>query len=196
MCLILRQAWNPGLFDAVLQCLHLDIPLLDEQNTEKLLGLNITACMCNWDKFWIQKIQSVKKKKPNCYFWGALEQNQGTVLPPAHTTTKGVGKPPKPPFWPDPWSHPHPHQHKEQACPPPPGVSKQGDLWFVLTPSCCSRAPLKPCLDFMSALQSISIDWRRSRTLVCKQFSLIDLLLLPPAQATTQPPRSNSSILC
>lgn len=115
MCLILRQAWNQGLFAAVLQCLHLDIPLLDQQNTDKLLGLNITACMCNWDKFWTQKIQSVKN--PTATFEELWSKSRVLHLPSAHTTAKGVGKPSKSPFWPHPLDTPHPHQHKEQACP-------------------------------------------------------------------------------
>ena len=37
------------------------------------------------------------------------EQKQGTVHAPAGNITKGVGKPPKPPLWPDPWTHTYPH---------------------------------------------------------------------------------------
>ena len=29
-------------------------------------------------------------------------------MPPANSTTKRVGRPPKPPFQPDPWTHPYP----------------------------------------------------------------------------------------
>ena len=48
--LVSGQAWDVGSFAAVLQCLHLDKPLLQKQNTEKLYRLKITMCMCNWGK--------------------------------------------------------------------------------------------------------------------------------------------------
>ena len=38
------------------------------------------------------------------------EQKQGSGgMFPAHTTTLGVGKPPRPSLQPDPWTHPYPH---------------------------------------------------------------------------------------
>ena len=38
-------------------------------------------------------------------------------MPPAPIHTKGVGKPPKPPLWPDPWTQPHPlHVRNQLAC--------------------------------------------------------------------------------
>ena len=37
--------WDLGPFAAVLQGLHLDTPLLQQQNTKKLYGTKITACM-------------------------------------------------------------------------------------------------------------------------------------------------------
>ena len=51
------------------------------------------------------------------------EQRQGVgskirvpCMPPAHNTTKAVGRQPKPPLWPDLWAHPYPR---------PPSGSKQ-----------------------------------------------------------------------
>ena len=38
------------------------------------------------------------------------EQKQGSGgMFPEHTTILGVGKPPRPPLQPDPWTHPYPH---------------------------------------------------------------------------------------
>ena len=56
-------------------------------------------------------------------------------MPPAHNT-EGVGKTPKPPLRPDPWTHPYPQ--------PP----LQGKL-FVLAPPCCSRDPNKALPEFL-----------------------------------------------
>ena len=36
----IETAWDLALFAAVLQCLHLDVPLLEQQNTKKLLLLS------------------------------------------------------------------------------------------------------------------------------------------------------------
>ena len=40
---------------------------------------------------------------------GVRSQSRVLHMPPAHTTTKGVGKPPKLAFQPNPWAHPYPH---------------------------------------------------------------------------------------
>ena len=42
----------------------------------------------------------------------------------AHNTIKGVGRPPKPPLWPDPWTSSYPHFMKGNSSPLPP-VSEQ-----------------------------------------------------------------------
>ena len=48
------------------------------------------------------KIQ--KDQKPNCHFWGVEGKIRVLHIIPAHSTTKEVGRPPKPPFQPD--THP------------------------------------------------------------------------------------------
>ena len=55
---------------------------------------------------------------------------------PAHTTTKGVGKPPKPRLQPDPWTHPYPHPIQGTSSPPP-SASEQ-----AREPVVCSHSPL------------------------------------------------------
>ena len=50
--------WDLGPFAAVLQCLRLDTPLLEQQN-RNYLGLKITACMHSWGRFW-----TVDTKRP------------------------------------------------------------------------------------------------------------------------------------
>ena len=51
---------RPGTWDLLLQCLHLDKPLLQKQNTKKLYGLKITMCMCNWGKLWTERYKGPK----------------------------------------------------------------------------------------------------------------------------------------
>ena len=70
--------------------------------------------MQSWSKLWTIRHKEIKKNptatseelgaKETCW-----EPNQGTVPAPAHTTTKGVGKPPEPHVWPDSWTYPYPH---------------------------------------------------------------------------------------
>ena len=69
----------------------------------------------------------------------------------------GVEKPPEPPL--------HPSLSEEPACPPQQG-SEQGKLLLILVSLCCSRDPIKPCLNFLSTLLPISTDWERLRTLI------------------------------
>ena len=67
-------------------------------------------------------------------------QKQGTIH--AHGTTKGVGRPPKPPLRPPPLDPPLPSPHIKNQLAPPWG-SKQRKLSLVFTPLCCSRSPNK-----------------------------------------------------
>ena len=66
---------------------------------------------------------------------------------PAHTTTKGVGKPPKPPLWPDLWTRPYPHPIEGSSSSSL--GSKEGNLLLVFTPSCCHRSPNKALPEFL-----------------------------------------------
>ena len=63
---------------------------------------------------------------------------------PAHSTTKGVGTPPKPPCQLDPLISPHPHLFKGPACPP--SRNKQEQVLFVFLPPAAAQVPIKPCL--------------------------------------------------
>ena len=68
-------------------------------------------------------------------------------MPPAHTTTKGVGRPPKPPSGPTPGSAFTLTPPKEPACPPW-GVSKQGKLFLVSVLLGYSKGPNKALPEF------------------------------------------------
>ena len=69
--------------------------------------------MHSWGKLWTTRYKKTKKTQPALL--KSWEQKQGVAsksrvlcMPPA-LTTKGVGKTPKPPLQPDPWTHPYPH---------------------------------------------------------------------------------------
>ena len=78
------------------------------------------------------------------------EQKQGTSRPPPHSTTKGVGKPPKPPLQLDPWTHLLPSSlYKEPAHPSLRERSFKGTYYIsVLIPSCSQISPNKALLEF------------------------------------------------
>ena len=84
----------------------------------------------------------------------------------AHSTTKGVGTPPKPPLRPNCWTRPPPIQYKRtQLTPTRSSESEQGNLLLVFTPSCCSRSPSKALIGISCLASSISVD-SSPRTLV------------------------------
>ena len=58
-------------------------------------------------------------------------------MPPAHNTTEGVGRPPKPPLQTVPWTHPTLESNQE-------------NLLSVLTPPAAAGPPVKPCLNYFS----------------------------------------------
>ena len=86
-------------------------------------------------------------------------------MPPAHTTTKGWSDHLSYPSSPTPGHTPTLTPYKEPAHHPRQGVSKGNCYLFSLTPA-AAGAPVKPCLNFLPGLLSISIDWGRPRTLV------------------------------
>ena len=68
-------------------------------------------------------------------------------MPPAHSTTKGMGRPPKPRLQPDPWTHPYPPPHVRNQ-PAPASGSEQGNLFLVFAPSCGRWSPAKDLPEF------------------------------------------------
>ena len=46
------MGWDPGAQDPSLQRLHLDKHLLQQQTQGNEKGLEVTTCMCGWDKLW------------------------------------------------------------------------------------------------------------------------------------------------
>ena len=90
---------------------------LSKKAQRKYKRLKISVYISSCGKLWMTRYQKKKPlEKPNFHFWTSegknryREQKRGTTHAPAHTTTKGVGRPPKPRLWPDPY--------KERDCPP------------------------------------------------------------------------------
>ena len=91
----------------------------------------------------------------------------------AHSTTKGVDRPPKPPLRPNPGPTCIPYKQPAR----PGSWSKQGKLLLVFTPSCCSKNPNKALPEFL-AWPLINFYWlRRPRTLVSNILLLYVLIL-------------------
>lgn len=87
-----------GTWDPWLQRLHLDSRLLQQQSTKKLSGTKNNYVHEQLGQI-TGKIQ--RDQKAQLLLLKSREQKQGT----SGYTTEGVGKPPKPPLWPDPWTH-------------------------------------------------------------------------------------------
>ena len=94
---------------------------------------------------------------------------------PAHKTTKGVGRPPKPPLLPSIWICPYHYPIKAVSSPPPHfslGVSK-GTYCLFSHLHAAAHVQIKPFLSFSSSLL-ISLYWLKSpRTqITCTVFKL------------------------
>ena len=107
-------------------------------------SIKITACLDSWGKFWtkILKIDQGKKLP----FWGTWTNSRGLGTKAGYCTrsavdgtTKGVGKPPKPLFQPDPWTHSSPCIRSQLT------HCQQGNLLFSF-PTATVGAPIKPFL--------------------------------------------------
>ena len=158
-----------GTWDPLLQCCNACTwTHLSSSNKIQRNWLKITACI--WGKFWTQKIQ--RDQKAHLPLLKSLEPKQGvgnksTVLScPLHTTP--------PEGWAGHLSHPLarpldtplPSPHIRNKLAPPWGASKQKNCCLFSLPPAAAGAAVKPCLNFLSGIWSISIDWGRPGTLV------------------------------
>ena len=114
-------------------------------------GLKITAIGANYDN----KLQ--EDQKPNWPFWRGGNKSRALSMPPANNTTRGMDKPSKPP---SSWSLDPPYPHRKWGtCSPPCGEWTRGPVTLFSLPSAAAGAPIKPWLNILSGLWSISIDW-------------------------------------
>ena len=83
--------WDLGLFAAVLQCLHLDTPLLEQQNTKKLDGTKNNCMHMQLGQILDKRYKD--QKNPTATFEeprakaGGREQKQVLCMPPTHNTS-------------------------------------------------------------------------------------------------------------
>ena len=131
---------GPGTWDLLLQRLHLDKHLSKQQNTKKFEGTKNKYTTVQLGQIINSKTQKITNPIATIE---VSEQKQEPVHDPAHSTTKGVGRPPKPPLWPDPSPH-----IRDQLSLPSSG-SKQGNLFLVFTPDGCSLSPNKDLSKFL-----------------------------------------------
>ena len=148
--------------------MHRDTPLLELQNTKKPDGTKHNCGHAQLGQILDQKIKERQKTQlPFLKSWERKNWVSGVkagyrACPPALNTTKG---------WADHLSHPS--SLTPGHTPPsssirnePPSASEETCHLFSLPPAASSGAPIKPGLNFLSGLKSISPDWGRLRTLV------------------------------
>ena len=117
---------------------------LSNRTQRNYKGLKITWWMHSWGQFWL--IQ--KDQNPT-----VISEVRG-----AHSTTMWAGRPPKPPFQPDPLVHPTLTSFKGPARPATCRGQARAPVHLFLLPTAAVWVPVKPCLNFLSDLLSISID--------------------------------------
>ena len=132
---------------------------------------------CSQDKFGT--IRYKRSKKPQSPFLKSQEQNQGTVHVSLYSNQ--LSQPLAQPLDPPPVLTPH----REPAHPSPPLGSEPGNLLLFLLPPAAAGASIKPCLNFLSGLLSISIDWGKPRTPVGISSTVVGLnsgpvIVVPP----------------
>ena len=162
----LPPAWDQGTFVAMGQSSHLDTPLLELQNTKKLYGTKSNCAHVQLGQILDQKIQKRQKEPtaiseelgPKPKVW----QKPSAPLP--HTQYhKRIGKTPKLPLQPNPWSTTTLTAYKEWACPPHLG-RQQESLFYHLHPVQEPQCNLA-WISFGFSRQFPS-TWGRPRTLV------------------------------
>ena len=155
VCFSVRQT---GTWDPLLQCCnactwtHLSLSNKIQRN---YMGQKITACMHSWGKFWTKD-----KKRPKNPTANFEEPGAKTVyfvcplhIPPTREWAKHLSQP----SGPTPRHTPTLTLYKERARPPS-GSGKLGHRLLVLAPPAAAGAPIKPCLNFLSGLWSVSVD--------------------------------------
>ena len=122
--------------------------------------------------------KDTKDQKIQLSLLNSQEQKLGTGRAPCtqHHHTGGQTTSATPPA--------RPHIRNQLTPPSPQGASKGNLLVFSPSPA-AAGAPIKPSLNFLSGLRSISIDWGRPRTLVSITWSYHPLLHIPPSSPAT-----------
>ena len=147
----LRGHWDKlGPETLLLQCFHRDTPRLQERNTKKLYGTKNKSGYAQLGQILDKRDQNTQlpllkslEQKTECW-----DQKQGTAHTPC--TTKGVGKSPKPPLQPKPWTQPYPHPiWSTSLCLLKKQASKGTCLFSLAQHRCFSRGPSKALPEFL-----------------------------------------------
>ena len=117
--------------------------------------------MHSWGDFWTRDIRDQKTQLP----LKKKKKKAGYCSCPLHITPAGEGdKIPKP--LPSQIEGHTLSSYKKQTHTPLEELASKGIFCLFLFLSAAAVAPTKPYLNFLSCLQSTSIDWRNSRPLV------------------------------
>ena len=100
--------------------------------------------MCSWGKWW-----TIRYKKDTNHFWGARSKSRVLRMIPAHSTTNGVGRPPKLHLMPDPLDPPSPSPHLRNQLSPRHLREWARHMFLVFTPSCTRASPKKALPEFL-----------------------------------------------
>ena len=98
--------WDPGPFASA--CTWTDLSSCNKIQ-RNYMGTKNNCSMCSWGIFWTKRYKKITKPPPNCYFWRARSKKSVLFMPPALSTTKGVGETLKPALQPCPWTLPSSH---------------------------------------------------------------------------------------
>ena len=119
------------------------------------------ASVTQWIWVWVDSGSWWWTGRPGV-LWSMGSQRVGHNWATELNWTEGVSKTLKSPaVWPDSWTHPTLIPHKEPGyCFPstPREWASKGRYCLFSLPTAATGAPIKPCLNFLSGLQSISID--------------------------------------
>ena len=135
-----RETWA-GTRDPLLQCLHLDKHLLQQQIQRNYKGLKITACTHSWGKLWTRY---KKTKNPPA-------ASEGPARDPCTQHDQGSGPPTQATPLARPTAPPLPSTHLRSSSPPTSG-SEQGHRYLLSLLPAAARVPVKLCLNFSSGL--------------------------------------------
>ena len=134
---------------------------LDKQTKQQKPNKMKTVCMGSWGKLWTTGHEKTKTIQTTL-----LKSQEQKHMPSALNTSKGVGKPPNPPQL-NTWTH-----RTEGISLHVPLEANKGNYYLFSLPAATVGAPIKPFLNFLSGLLSISIDWGRPRNLISIRNSL------------------------
>ena len=131
---------GPGTWDPLLQGLHLDKRLLEQQNTKELWGTKNNCVHVQSGQIMNSKIQKGQNATVTSPLVRCQEQKHGTTRDPCTQHREGGGQtssatPPAPTHW-------SAHLTPFKLTPRPPGM-EQGYAFLAFAPSCCSTSPSK-----------------------------------------------------